>query len=163
MGRFARLVDIPEGMAAFRVQYRIPNGVELQHCELGERLVMNRPSGLVVILMITFIEGEMEIPICRVSRDFFMNYRLTPTQCSPNVFRVFSSVDMINRKIRTNLTWHDANWVYNCQKGKKINYYIKCRVPAVRLISCKPESNKGMDDDFLIASRDWHDGLHCPT
>ena len=29
MGRFARLVDTPEGMAAFRAKYRIPNGVEL--------------------------------------------------------------------------------------------------------------------------------------
>ena len=73
MGRFARLVDIPEGMAAFRVQYRIPNGVELQHCELGEWLVMNRPPGSVVISMIAFIEGGMKIPMSRVIRDFLMN------------------------------------------------------------------------------------------
>ena len=26
-----------------------------------------------------------------------------------------------------------------------------------------PESNKGMDEDFLIISSEWHDGLHCPT
>ena len=79
MGRFAKLVDTLEGMAAFKAQYRIPNGVELQHCELGEWLVMNRPPGLVVILMIAFIEGRMEIPMGRVIRDFLMNYRLTPT------------------------------------------------------------------------------------
>ena len=85
MGRFARLVDIPEGMAAFRVQYRIPNGVELQHCELGERLVMNKPPSSIVILMITFIEGRMEIPMGRVTRDFLINYRLSPTQCSPGM------------------------------------------------------------------------------
>ena len=29
MGRFAKLVDTLEGMAAFKAQYRIPNGVEL--------------------------------------------------------------------------------------------------------------------------------------
>ena len=33
MGRFVRLVDTPERMAAFRAKYRILNNVELQHCE----------------------------------------------------------------------------------------------------------------------------------
>ena len=134
MGRFAKLVDTLEGMATFRAQYRIPNDVELQNYELGEWLVMNRPPGSVVIPMIVFIKGGMEIPMGRVTRDFLMNYRLTPTQCSSNVFRVLGSVDMINHKMGTNLTWHDVNWVYNCQKGKETNYYIKCRVPVVRLI-----------------------------
>ena len=92
-----------------------------------------------------------------------MNYRLTPTQCSSNVFRVLGSVDMINCKMGTNLTWHDVKWVYNCRKGKETNYYIKRRVPAIRLISCMPKSNKGMDEDFLIISGDWHDGLQYPT
>ena len=91
-------------MAAFRAQYRIPNGVELQHCELGEWLVMNKPLGSVVILMITFIKGGMEISMGRVTRDFLMNYRLTPTQCTLNIFRVIDSVDMINCKMETNLT-----------------------------------------------------------
>ena len=91
-------------MAAFRAQYRIPNGVELQHCELGEWLVMNKPLGSVVILMITFIKGRMEISMDRVTRDFLMNYRLTPTQCTLNIFRVLDSVAMINCKMETNLT-----------------------------------------------------------
>ena len=91
-------------MATFRAQYRIPNGVELQHCELGEWLVMNKPLGSVVILMITFIKGGMEISMDRVTRDFLMNYRLTPTQCTLNIFRVLDSVDMINCKMETNLT-----------------------------------------------------------
>ena len=97
-------MDTLEGMAAFRAQYRIPNDVELQHCELGEWLVMNKPLGSVVILMITFIKGGMEISMDRVTRDFLMNYRLTPTQCTLNIFRVLDSVDMINCKMETNLT-----------------------------------------------------------
>ena len=79
MGRFARLVDTLEGMAAFKARYRIPNGVELQHFELGEWLVMNRPADSIMILMIAFIEGGMEIPMGRVIRDFLMNYKLTST------------------------------------------------------------------------------------
>ena len=110
--------------------------------------------------MIAFIEGGMKIPMGRVTRDLLINYRLFLTQCSPNLFRVLGSIDMINRKMGTNLTWNDVNWVYNCQKGKKADYYFKCRVSTVRLISCIPESNKGMDKDFLIVSGDWHDGLH---
>ena len=35
MGRFAKLVDTPKGMAAFRAKYRILENVELQHYELG--------------------------------------------------------------------------------------------------------------------------------
>ena len=86
MGRFDRLVDTLEGMVAFKARYRIPNGVELQHFKLGEWLVMNRPAGSIMILMIAFIEGGMEIPMGRVIRDFLMNYKLTPTQCSPHRF-----------------------------------------------------------------------------
>ena len=43
MGRFAKLVDTPEGMATFRAKNRIPENVELQHCKLGEWLVTKKP------------------------------------------------------------------------------------------------------------------------
>ena len=74
---------------------------------------MNKPHETVVIPMIAFIEGEMEIPMGRVTRDFLINFRLSPTQCSPNLFRDLDSVDMLNQNMVTNLTWHDVNWVYN--------------------------------------------------
>lgn len=53
--------------------------------------------------------------------------------------------------------------MYNSQKGKETSYYFKCRVLSVRLISSIPESNKGMNEDILIVSGEWHDGLHYPT
>ena len=34
MGRYAKLVDIAEARASFRAQYRIPNNVEIRHCEV---------------------------------------------------------------------------------------------------------------------------------
>ena len=68
-----------------------------------------------------------------------------------------------NEKMNVNLTHHDVNWVYNHHKLKGQRYYLKTRVPTIRLISCLPESTKGMDKDFLIVSWEWHDGLHCPT
>ena len=40
---------------------------------------------------------------------------------------------------------------------------MKARDDKVRLIQCLPESNKGLNKDFLIMSGGWHDGLHFPT
>ena len=42
-------------------------------------------------------------------------------------------------------------------------YYLKSKSNIVRLESCLPKSNKGMKDDYLIASGEWHNGLYCPT
>ena len=39
---------------------------------------MNRPPSSVVIPMIAFIEGEMEIPMIRITSYYLINYRLTP-------------------------------------------------------------------------------------
>ena len=107
--------------------------------------------------MIAFIEGGVELPMGRVTRDCLINYRLTSTQCSPNAFKVLRCVDILNWKIGTNLAWHDANWVYNYQKRKSTKYNIKCRVPIIRLISYLPYSSKGMDEDFHIVVGDWQD------
>ena len=109
MGRYTKLVDTPEARAIFRAQYRIPNGVEIQHYEDGEWLVLNKPLKSMVIPMIAFIEGMMELFMGRVTRDYLINYRLTPTQCFPNVFRVLGCVDTLNQKMGTNLTCYDVN------------------------------------------------------
>ena len=79
------------------------------------------------------------------------------------MFRILGSVDALNEKMGVNLTHHDVNWVYNRHKLTGQGYYLKTREPAIKLISCLPESIKGMDKDYLIISREWHDGFHCPT
>ena len=126
-------------------------------------MILNTPFESMVIPMIAFIEGGMELPMGRVTWDYLINYRLTSTQCSPNISRILGCVDAINRRMGTNLTWHDVNWVYNCQKGEKTKYYMKCRVLAVRIVSYLPDSSKSMDEDFLLVLGGWHDGIHCPT
>ena len=55
------------------------------------------------------------------------------------------------------------NHTYKCHSQSDGGFYLKSRSPVVRLISCLPKSNKGMKDNYLIASGAWHDGLHCPT
>ena len=53
--------------------------------------------------------------------------------------------------------------MYECHSLSNLGYYLKSRSSIVRLVSCLPKSNKGMKDDYLIASGKWHDGLYYPT
>ena len=62
-----------------------------------------------VILLIAFIEVGMRIPIGRVTRDYLIAHRLSPTQCALNVFRILGSVDALNERINVNLSHHDVN------------------------------------------------------
>ena len=112
--------------------------------------------------MIAFIEGGM-IPMGRVTKDYLINHRLTPHQCAPNLFRVLGCVDALNEQMGLGLTWLNVVHMYKCHKLASAGYYLKSQSDIVRLISCLPKSNKGMKDDYLIISGEWHDGVHCPT
>ena len=111
--------------------------------------------------MIAFIEGGMTLPMGRMTRDYLINHRLTPHQCTLNLFRVLGSVDTLNEQMGLGLTWQDIVHMYECHKLSRDRYYLKSRSDIVRLISCLPKSNKGMNDDYLNAFGEWHDGLHC--
>ena len=113
--------------------------------------------------MIAFIKGGMTIPMGTLTRNFLKFFRLSPTQCAPNMFRVLRSIEVLNERMNLNLTHHDVNWIYNLHHLKGQGYYLKLRYPEVRLIQCLPTSNKGLKDDFLILSGEWHDGLPYPT
>ena len=162
MGRFKKLVESEEVMEKFVADYRIPSNVGLRYCEEGEWNFI-RQGGEVVILMIAFIEGGMRIPIGPVMRDYLRHFRLAPTQCAVNVFRILGCVDALNEKMGLRLTHHNINWCYNLQHLKSKSYYMKARDDKVRLIQCLPESSKGLNKDFLIMSGGWHDSLHCLT
>ena len=105
----------------------------------------------------------MTLPIGRITRDYLLNHRLTPHQCTPNLFRVLGCVDVLNEQLGLGLTWHDVVHMYECHKLSGAGYYLKSWSEVVRLISCLPKSNKGMKDDSLIVLGEWSNGLHCPT
>ena len=149
-------------MEGFRARYRFPQGVVLEYCPL-DRVLTDKDMGQVVIPMIAFIEGGMTLPMRRITQDYLINHSLTLYQCALNLFRVLGCVDALNEQIGLGLTWHDVVHMYKCHKLANAGYYLKSRFEDVRLISCLPKSNKGMKDDYLIASREWSDGLHCPT
>ena len=98
MGRFANLVDTPEGIESFKARYRISPGVSTRYFRRGKWHAL-RQEGEVVIPMIAFIERGMRIPMGRVTRDYLITHRLFPTQCAPNMFRILGSVDALNKKI----------------------------------------------------------------
>ena len=116
-----------------------------------------------VIPMIAFIEEGMRIPMGMVTRDYLRAHRLAPTQCAPNMFRILGSFNALNEKMGLGLTHHDVNWIYNFRHLTRQGYYLKSRYPEVRLIQYLSDSNKGLNKDFLIVSREWQDGFPCLT
>jgi len=86
----------------------------------------------------------MTLPRNRVTRDYLINHRLCPQQCTPNLFRVLGSVDALNKQMGMGLTWHDIVHMYECHSLVDAGYYLKSRSTIVRLVSCHPKSNKGM-------------------
>ena len=105
----------------------------------------------------------MTIPMGRVTRDYLINHRLTPHQCTPNLFRILGCVDVLNEQMGLVLTWLNIVHMYECHKLSNARYYLKSRPDIIRQISCLPKSNKGIKDDYLIVSGEQHDGLHYPT
>ena len=149
-------------MEAFRAKYLILQGVVLEYCP-PERVLTDRDVGQVVIPMIAFIEEGITLPMRRNTRDYLLNHRLTSHQCAPNLFKVLGSVDFLNDQMNLGLTWHDIVHMYECHSLTSTGYYLKSRSDVVRLISCLLKSNKGLKDDYFVASGEWHKGLHCPV
>ena len=88
-------------------------------------MLIDREVDQVVIPMIAFIEGGMTLHIRRITRDYLCNHRLTPHQCTPNLFRVLGSIDVLNEQMGLGLTWHDIVHMYECHHLDKAGYYLK--------------------------------------
>lgn len=149
MGRFKYLVNSEEQIKKSRAQYKIPSTVGMRYAS-AEEWYDKRQTGEVVIPMIAFIEGGMTIPMGHLTSSYLRFFRLSPTQCAPNMFRVLGSIEALNARLNLGLTHHDMNLVYNLQHLEDAWYYLKSRFPEIRLIQCLPSSNKGLKDDFLI-------------
>ena len=79
------------------------------------------------------------------------------------MFRILGCIDALNEHLRLGLTWHDVVHMYEFYSQVDGGFYLKSQLAVVRLILCLPKSNKGMKDDYLIASGPWHDVIHCPV
>ena len=161
MAKLKKLVETEDAMEKFITNYRIPPNISLRYYKKGE-WHLKRRTGKVAIPLLAFVEGGMRIPMGPVMRSYLRHFRLAPTQCVANMFRILDCVDALNEKMRLRLTHHDVNWCYNLQNLKGKSYYMKTRDDRVRLIQCLLDSNKGLNKDFLIISEEWYDGLPCP-
>ena len=83
----------------------------LRYCST-EQIATDREMGEVIIAMIAFIEGEMTLPIGRITRDYLIAHRLCPHQCAPNMFRILGCIDALNEHLQLGLTWHDVVYMY---------------------------------------------------
>ena len=148
MGRFKCLVESEEDRERFKAKYRIPPIVGMRYATQGE-WIDDRKTGEVVIPMIAFIEEGMTIPMGNITRNYLRFFRLSSTQCAPNMSRVLRSIEVLNERMNLNLTHHDVNWVYNLYRLTGQGYYLKSRYLEVRLIQCLSTSNKGLKEDFF--------------
>lgn len=162
MGKLQYLVDSPTQLEEFRATYHIPPNVGVRYCPL-EKILTDRRTSEVVIPVITFLEGGMTIPMGPITTNYLRNHRLSPDQCTPNMFRILGAVNDLYHHLGLGLTWLDVVYMYECHNQQGAGYYLKSRSDIVRLVSCLPKSNKGMKDDYVIISGAWHDGHHCPT
>ena len=119
--RLRKLVDTEEAIEKFIVDYRIPPNVSLRHCKMGEWHLL-RKTGEVVIPILAFVEGGIRIPMGPVTKGYLRHFRLAPTQCTGNMFRILGYVDALNEKMGLRLTHHDVNWCYNLQNLKGKSY-----------------------------------------
>ena len=133
MDRFKYLVDTEEGMRSFRSKYNITPHVGVRYAAQGEWFD-ERKMNEVVIPMIAFIERGMTISMGTITRNYLRFFRLSPTQCAPNMFRVLGSIEALNERMNLNLMHHDVNWIYNLHHMKGQGYYLKSRCSKVRLI-----------------------------
>ena len=117
MGRFRELVDTEEKMKNFRTKYNIPPDVGVRYAAQGEWYDEIKTNE-VVIPMIAFIEGGMTIPMSTLIRNYLRYFRLSPTQCAPNMFRLLGCIEALNERINLNLTHYNINWIYNLQHLK---------------------------------------------
>ena len=105
-----------------------------------------------VIPFVAIVEGGVRTPMNDLLTNFLHHFKVCLDQCTPNVFRIVSSIDTLNKKLRLKLTKHDINYVYSFQDSKTSGYYFKIQHREVWLISGLLDSDKEIGEDYLIVS-----------
>ena len=85
-GRLEKYVNTPEVMAVFPHHYGIPDEVQLEY-RYWEN-IFPKESGDLVIPVVAILEGGFHFPMDPLLVDFLNYFNLSPTQVSPNIFRI---------------------------------------------------------------------------
>ena len=95
--------------------------------------------------------------------NFLVNFRLSPLQCVPNVFRVVMGTTVLMEKLGLNLTVHDITYVYRLQSIGRKQYTLVSRNSGRKLVTGLLDSSKGRDEDFLVIMGNWQNPhINCP-
>uniref|UniRef100_A0A2N9GR11 Uncharacterized protein n=1 Tax=Fagus sylvatica TaxID=28930 RepID=A0A2N9GR11_FAGSY len=161
-GKLARYVNTPQAMAVFRRHYGVPDDVYLEY-RFWEDALTGEPGDLILPL-VAIIEGGVRFPIDPLLADFLDYFRLSPSQISPNIFRIVMGVVELNRWLGLNLTVHDIIATYTLRTTQHEAYSLRPRDVNNTLVNSLPNTNKEMTDDFLLVRGAWYyPGHRCPT
>uniref|UniRef100_A0A2N9IEH2 Uncharacterized protein n=1 Tax=Fagus sylvatica TaxID=28930 RepID=A0A2N9IEH2_FAGSY len=161
-GKLARYVNTPEAMERFRRHYGVLDDVHLAY-RFWENAITGEP-GDVIIPLVAIIEGGVRFPIDPLLADFLDYFRISPTQISPNIFRIVNGVAELNRRLGFNLTVHDIIATYFLRTTQHEAFSLRPRDVNNTLVNSLPDTNKEMTDDFLLVRGNWYfPGHRCPT
>ena len=131
--------------------FRSPPHVGVRYAVQG-KWFDNRKANEVVIPIIAFIEGGMTIPMGTLTRNYLRYFRLSPTQCAPNMFRVLGSIEALNeREPKPHIPRYKLYLQPTTPKGAGILFKIQAIRGEVDPVPSRV-SNKGLKEDFLIFS-----------
>uniref|UniRef100_A0A2N9IFD1 Uncharacterized protein n=1 Tax=Fagus sylvatica TaxID=28930 RepID=A0A2N9IFD1_FAGSY len=161
-GKLARYVNTPEAMERFRRHYGVPDDVHLEY-RFWEDAITGEHGDLIIPL-VAIIEGGVRFPIDPLLADFLDYFRISPTQISPNIFRIVNGVAELNRRLGFNLTVHDIIATYFLRTTQHEAFSLRPRDVNNTLVNSLPDTNKEMTDDFLLVRGNWYfPGHRCPT
>lgn len=104
------MVDTPKRLVNFKKAYNILDNVEVRYCTESE-VILSRGKDRVVIPLVAIIEGGVRITMSDLLINFLRHFIVCHDQCTPNVFRVVSSVNVLNKRLGLKLTEHDINYI----------------------------------------------------
>ncbi len=161
-GKLARYVNTPEAMERFRRHYGVPDDVHLAY-RFWEDALTGEPGDLILPL-VAVIEGGVRFPIDPLLADFLDYFRISPTQVSPNIFRIVMGVVELNCRLGLSLTVHDIIATYSLRTTQHEAFSLRPRDVNNTLVNSLPDTNKEMTDDFLLVRGNWYfPGHRCPT
>jgi hypothetical protein len=161
-GKLTRYVNTPQAMAVFRRHYGVPDDVHLEY-RFWEDALTGEPRDLILPL-VAIIEGSVRFPIDPLLADFLDYFHLSPSQISPNIFRIVMGVVELNRRLGLSLTVHDIIATYSLRTTQHEAFSLRPRDVNNTLVNSLPDTNKEMIDDFLLVRGNWYyPGHGCPT
>uniref|UniRef100_A0A2N9FXK3 Uncharacterized protein n=1 Tax=Fagus sylvatica TaxID=28930 RepID=A0A2N9FXK3_FAGSY len=153
-GKLAKYVNTPEAMAIFRRHYGVLDDVYLEY-KFWENAILGEPGDLIIPL-VAIIEGGVHFPMDPLLANFLNYFNLSPTQISPNVFRIVMGMVELNRRLGLNLTVYDIIVSYTLRTSQSEAYSLRPRDIYNTLVNSLPDTNKDMTDDYLLVRGVWH-------